>query len=221
MLATNHLCGDFAFVRYRWTKEEQRRFQQFALPPKYAHELPADVEMVLLPVYSQHAEAYYHGPNMRPRQYRRLDSCKLNRLIIWYIGGPDLAKQPLTPAVIPSEDLLPTAAQRAIFRDNLAVNHNQGDFDNKTPTLSSLMSTGLFAADYAVGNEGVISTKAGGWRALWNLLHNGFLGLSPLQHPTGFERDPATFRCSMKVANQLLADQHSGHGDLHEVLDDD
>ena len=207
IFARNHPMCDFAYCRYNWTANEAEAFLRHAEPPLPAHKLPSGVDLLLLCYYVGNNEAWIQGPTITPAQFRRLNSCTEPRLVIWDLGGVDTLKQPLAPVVIPSADISPTQAQRSIFAANLTVREANKRTAN-SPTVSSLLNTGLFAAEYAPDTAGPCEYDGNDWSTLWKLLEH-WTQSEPLQHPKGLKRDPETYRCSLRKAHQRLVQQHS------------
>lgn len=208
MLARSHLLGDFGFCRYAWSSEESTNFLTHFRLPKTAQQLPCETEIVPLYYFTQHAEAAYSGPNVRPRHFRRLDASSQPRLTFWDLGGPDVsdARIPIRLAVVPTEDIMPDAAQRAIFQRNLE--RGQGQLEEKNPNLSALLDSGLFAGEYGVGLGGPLPyDDRSSWESIWELL-NAFTLLPPVRHPTSKVRDPQKYRISLRMTHQRLLHQH-------------
>ncbi|KAK5703512.1 hypothetical protein LTR17_022024 [Elasticomyces elasticus] len=203
-LATNHPEGDVAFCRYQWTSAESKMFITTRRPPLVAHHLPPDAELVPLCYYTQYAESSHQGPMLRARQFRRLDSCKGSRLVIWDLGGHDTSAQPWMPVVIPTDDIRATASQQQTL-------HRALDERTNTPLVAAVLATGLRASEYAVRQQGPEVYRQAAWGAMWESLFS-FLALQPTEHPAGKLRNPSAFRRTMQALNQTLADQHSYDG---------
>ena len=78
--------GDYIFVPYRWRKAEQQAYLEssrpISPPPKSIDHLPDVAPGVPIYYYARDRECDSAGPNLTPAQFRRLNSCQDNRLII-------------------------------------------------------------------------------------------------------------------------------------------
>ena len=201
--------ADIGYSRYSWTSSQRDAYFAKGQPPICAHHLPPETEFVPICYYTQHAECYYQGPMLRPRQFRRLDSCRESRLILWDLCSADMSDDSPPPVLIPSDDISPTQAQEKIFSDAFAAPKAA----IKTPLLSALLSTGLFASDYKVPQADPRRKAASDWSSVLELLDQ-FLSIQEFEHPAGFVRDPQNYRQTIRAANQRLLGQHL-HNDLH------
>lgn len=216
VLATNHLFGDLGYTRYTWTSAEQQRFLQDGTPPQYCHSLPSGVEIIPICFYTQHAETGFQGPNLRSAHYRRLNAHSQCRLVVWDIGSVDTVVRPMRLAVIPSEDLQPSEEQRTLMVNNHVL------ADRKpAPNVSSILSTGLFTAEYGVGSGGemAFAETTDYDSSLWQLL-NSFTLPEPLAHPAGMVRQPQLYRCTLQKAHQELEREHRQQQERGEDQDD-
>ncbi|KAK3698133.1 hypothetical protein LTR37_017091 [Vermiconidia calcicola] len=200
MLATNDPSGDFGYCRYRWTKEERDAFLSEGRVPRYAHELPENTPIIPICYYSQYAECGYQGPMVRPRQYRRLDSSRFLRLVAWDLGGHDTRDELATPIIIPTDDLLPTEAQRATFE--LALRKK-----TSTPLLSALFKTGKYPVEYAASHVGMTSYSEANWNDVVELLDHFTLN-EPFEHPPSCHRMSMDYQHTLQSIQQQLFHQH-------------
>ena len=205
ILANNHPMGDFGFASYEWTSQEQEEFMNIGVPPKTVDDLPGLTPVVPICYYTRHSESTFRGPNLTAPQFRRLNSCGNHRLIIWNLWGPDETEQLCPLVVIPSEDLCPTKAQRKLFAENLKVEKVTKQI-SRQPWISSLLSSGLFAADYVVGNRGPWVFAGNDWHEVWELF-KAFASWSRLQFPEGRVRDPALYRCALRDIHERLLEE--------------
>lgn len=199
------------YLRYAWSRDEQQAFLADGIPPRAAHDLPPDTEVIPIIYCTQYAETSFNGPNIRPSQYRRMNSCAEHRLVVWDLGGPDTAARSLMPAVIPTDDIQPSSSQATALKHNVTIKKGAGKprEKNENPTLSALLNSGLFCADYAVGNEGPLcyAKAMQSWSTVLDLLDR-FTELSPFEHPTGFLRQPEEYRHTLQAMNQRLHEQY-------------
>jgi hypothetical protein len=199
--------GDYVFSRYRWREQEQSDFlnstRPVSSPPKTLDHLPNVTPVVPIYYYARDRECGSAGPNLTAAQFRRLNSCSNNRLIIWNLWGPDEISRPLPLIAIPSEDLCPTRAQRGLFAKELAERKTE-DFSARTPHISNLLTTGLSAAEYSVGNSGPLVYEGHSWGKVWELLDKS-TQRTHLEHPRGHMRNPATLRCPLWKLHERLA----------------
>lgn len=204
---------DFGICRYTWTTEEQRIFQQYQRPPKFLHDLPSSVELVPIVYYTRYVESSYFGPNVTPFEFQRLDSATANRLVIWDLGGPDTADPIL--AIIPSLDIQPTAAQRKVFEENRA---ERGVWTAKTPTLSSLLDTGLHVGEYVVGSY-TPPMNSVDWDDVWTFLFRftgSAAGVEQFEHPVKHRRAASHYRITICEALTHAAWEFA----YHAAMDD-
>lgn len=96
---------------------------------------------------------------MRAAQFRCLDASPEPQLIVWDFGRPETATRPLRLAVVLSDDMQVSVEQRAVFARNLALNKSRGDRNERNPSVSALLNTGLFLGEYAVGTGGPLAYK--------------------------------------------------------------
>lgn len=69
--------------------------------------------------------------------------------------------------MVPSSDIRPTEAQREIFRSNFG--RNQDEWGVNTPSLSSVLCTGLHAAEYTIADEPFSGCL---WGEAWSLFRD-------------------------------------------------
>jgi hypothetical protein len=213
-LATDHPMADYSFIRYQWKEHERADFlnstQLVPPPPETLDHLPGVAPGVPIYYYARNRECSSAGPTLTPAQFRRLNSCHNNRLVIWNIWGPDEADHPLPLIAIPTEDLCPTPAQRELYAKKLAERET-GDFPGRSPTISHLLTTGLSAAEYSVGHGGPLVYEGPNWGAVWEFLIK-FTQRARLEHPKSHLRDPATLRCPLWMMHERLAQD-----DVHRI----
>lgn len=132
---------------------------------------------------------------------RRLDSCSQKRLIVWDLAGPDAVDNPVL-AVVPSEDIRPTASQRQKLAENAQKNVKW----TQMPSLSAMLSQGFRLSEYCIG-QGPQAWLEGTWAAdMWELL-DAFASQAQVCHPPGRAILTPEYRLPMKSANQILANQ--------------
>jgi hypothetical protein len=156
--------------------------------------------------YTRDRECTYDGPCLTSAQFRRLDSTNRPALACWDLWGSD-DDGPTPLVVVPTEDIRPTAHQRKLLSDNAGLDKAR-EFGARTPWVSHVLSTGLFASDYIVGGRGPLSYVAAPWGDVWRLLQD-FSSQNPaVEHPKGFIRDVTRYR----------SPQSEIHGDLIRQL---
>ena len=154
--------------------------------------------MVPVYYYVKDLECDFRGPNVTAAQFRRLNSCRNHRLIVWNLWGPDEPDQPRPLIVIPSEDLRPVHEQRALFKRNLEKENNDGTFAERTPLVSSLLSTGFLASDYKIDSQGPLEYDDGSnWGQVWRFFEQFLSPQMQPQHPKGVIRNGALYRCPL------------------------
>lgn len=205
ILANNHPVGDFGFASYEWTSQEQEDFMGSGILPKTVDDLPGLTPIIPICYYTRYSESTFRGPNLTAPQFRRLNSCGNHRLIIWNLWGPDETEQLCPLVVIPSEDICPTKAQRKLFAENLEVEKATEQI-SRQPWVSCLLNSGLFAADYVVGNRGPSVYAGNDWCEVWELF-DAFATGSQLQFPEGRVRDPALYRCALRDIHERLLEE--------------
>ena len=209
VLATDHPMGDFGFLRYKWTQSEQLAYSQSGISPKTVNDLPAYTPIIPIYYYVKDLGCDFRGPNLTAPQYRRLNSCRDHRLIIWNLWGPDEVNRQCPLVAIPSEDLCPTQEQRALFLRNLDMENNSGKFAERTPLISSLLNTGLLAADYTIYSQGPLNYHGDGadWSEVWKFFER-FTQQSQLQHPRNCIRNSALYRHTLCKLNTRLVQEY-------------
>lgn len=213
--ATNHPLGDLGFTRYSWSTGEQEAWLHKRRMPAANHHLPPDIEQLALCYYTQDAECRSHGPQVRARQFRRLDSTNQARLILWDLGGRDAVDISLLPVVIPSDDITASSDQRELFRHGLTAKPNER---KDMPLLHSLLRTGLYPSEYAIMRENTWKPERDPWLVMLDFLDR-FLETSPIMHPDGHQRSPASYRHSLEYIHQSLVEQQIQEGPGVVTLD--
>lgn len=198
VLSRNHPIGDMWFCRYRWSSPEVQDWLGRGRPPQFAHSLPSLMVGIGICYFARHRETSFLGPPLTAAQFRRLNSCAKNRLLVFDLGGPDGA---LTPVILPSDDLTYTEEQRRIFTANLGLKKHIDEWEAKTPHMSSLLKTGLFLSEY-LPPSGLGSQDARVWQLLTTFVQH-----QPFQHPHGFQRNPDMYRCSIRTTNEMLVSE--------------
>lgn len=198
--------SDFGFTPWLWTDEEQQQSFRSGLPPKTIDQLSPYAPIVSIYYLVRYLECTHEGPELTAALFRRLNSCDNNRLMIWDLWEPDASR--LCPlAVVPSEDIRLTATQRDLMRENLKVDKNKGERAKTEPLVSHTLSSGLIAAQYAVGNQGACVYESNDWveSKIWELLHS-FTKQGTLQHRENRQRDCASYRCPLWKVHKRLAE---------------
>lgn len=204
MLSRNHPLGDFAYTRYRWSKKEQEAYKTYYRPPQFLHTLPADLDVIPIIYYTRLQECSHSGPSVTASEFRRINSCSRKRLIIWDLGGADTAgTAPL--AVIPSEDVRVSEAQRVVFQTNFGMKSDV--WKVKTPTLSALLCTGLHAGEYGLSSGGPLAFCEDGWKRIHKFLES-LTRSDIVEHPHGVQRDTFSLRCTVRDLHQRLVLEH-------------
>lgn len=156
-------------------------------------DLSAHTSIVPFYFYAKDLECDFRGPNLTPPQFRRLNSCLDRRLVIWNFWGPDRFSRLGPLVIIPLEDIRPTDEQRAFFWRNLPKHCEEEIFNEgttkfvRTPLLTYLLCTGLFAAEHTVGHQQpyTIDEDGNSWDQIWEFFMH-FAQLSPnmdMEHP--------------------------------------
>lgn len=214
ILATNHPEGDFGFLRYVWTLAEQHAYIQSGIPPKTIDDLSAFTPIVPIYYFVKDLECDFRGPNLTAAQFRRLNSCSDNRLILWNLWGPDEPDRLCPLVVISSEDLRPTKEQRALFSRNLNMENNSGKFVERTPLISSLLNNGFLASHYTIHTQGSLIYHGDGndWGEVWSFFER-FTRSQQSEHPKGHIRDSASYRHPLcKLHTRLVKEHMSTNG---------
>ncbi|GAB7356119.1 hypothetical protein MBLNU459_g6719t1 [Dothideomycetes sp. NU459] len=223
VLARDHPLGDFGLCRYRWMESERTTFLATGRPPATAHELPADTPICPIYYFTRDGESSFRGSGIRSTHFRRLNSCQEKRLIVWDLAGQDGKVRPLVPIVMPSEDVRPVEAQRAVFSAWLDPVKRRKGFE-VTPSISAVLDRPFFASEYGVGGGGPMVYDGTDWSGLWRLLM-GFTLPQTLSHPPGVVRDPAEYRYALSRLHQRLFEEQFQNyfqaGDRPEDDDDD
>lgn len=203
VIATKHPFGDFGYARFKWTTAEKERFLTDGRPPVTMDDLPPDSCIIPISYYSRYVESSYNGPNVTAAQFRRINSCNAHRLLVWDMAGFDTMDRHMIPALIPSEDVRPTEAQRQRFARNAGLQNSQ-----LTANITGLLHTGRYASEYALGNGGPAVWDGADWGEVWALL-DSFLGVEPVEHPTGIFRNPAEYRHTVRAMNTRLSEEQA------------
>ena len=164
-----------------------------------------------MPTVAVYFFAEYHspdGPILTAPQFHRLNSCYEKRLIIWdfFLSDPNShshLKYPL--AIVPSEDLGPTEAQRLLYQRNLEVDKKRVD---NLPRLNHLLRDRRRFHDYMVGPRGPEAYDCDNWGDdTWQLLM-GFTQLGPVEHPRGAVRASASHHIPLwRIHERLMLEQ--------------
>jgi hypothetical protein len=101
-----------------------------------------------------------------------------------------------------------------LFERNLALDKTKGR-DQTNPSLSATLNTGLYAAEYSVGDGGPLAYDSEPWGKIWELLDR-FTGLEEFEHPVDHVREPSHFRHTIKDALQRLHEQYR-HGQPEDL----
>ncbi|KAG9693647.1 hypothetical protein KCU95_g3200, partial [Aureobasidium melanogenum] len=203
VLSSDHPCGDFAFCRYKWTDVERETYLTHGRTPRAAHHLHAIAPMVPIYLYSRHAGCSFEGPNLKPAVFRRLNACAVPSIMAWDLVGPD-SLQSTPPILIPSEDMGITERQYQVFAKESEVKF--GDHIGYTPSLSALLNSGRFAAEYSVAKVGPLVYGHNVWGEVWRVL-NAFAGVDEFEHPAGMKRQPSVYRQPLRALHQQLAQE--------------
>ncbi|SMY28929.1 unnamed protein product [Zymoseptoria tritici ST99CH_1A5] len=192
--------GDFGLALYRWSRSEQDMWRRYHRPPQFLHTLPPGLEMVLLTYSTRHRECSYEGPSVTAAEFCRINASADNRLLIWDLGGADTTL--LT--MVPSSDIQPTEAQRKVLRSNLGLRSNE--WRTNTPSLSSMLRTGLQASQYAIGTD-VFSSKCS-WGDVWRGLYEFAAADQAVEHPAGHFRTAAAYRHTITHVLTAIMQEH-------------
>lgn len=219
-LPRNHAFGDFGYCRYRWTSTEEHNFREYGIPPQVLHDLSPHVELLCICFYTRDIECTYTGTMLTYPEFRRLDSTHVHRLTIWDLGGADAIRRPLPLAMIPSDDIRPTASQRAKFEANKT--RKSDVWSLPTPTLGALLNSRFHPAEYTLSNGGPLAFAADIWNDLLDQMDR-FTGFDAVEHPrnSGSIREPVTYRHAVQSINQRQVREHARKGALDEGLYDD
>lgn len=211
-MSSEHPVGDFVFTRFTWTSQDQDKYARTGSPPLTISDLPGLKAVLPVCYYSRDLECTFMGPELTQANFRRLNSCRQNRLVVWNLTGADDLDRP-SLAVVPSEDIGPTAGQRTKLSKK--VNKKQ-EFSERMPTISSTFNTGLYASDYAVGPAGPLAYSGGEWDDIWELLDR-FTREPTVQHPEGRPRNTASYMQPLWQTHKRLVQEDDR--DLEEPRD--
>ncbi|CZT16407.1 uncharacterized protein RCC_02250 [Ramularia collo-cygni] len=199
-LSRSSSSGDFGFILYEWSQPDQDMWRRYQRPPQFMHTLPPAVEMILITYYTRHEECSYQGPPVTAAEFCRINASKDNRLLIWDIGGADTTML----ALIPSNDIRPTEAQREKFRSNFGLSAEE--WKASTPVLSSLLCTGLQAGEYTISGD--LFSCGCSWDRVWRALHK-FAAEDVVEHPPRRLRQAPDFRYTVThVLSRLVCEHH-------------
>ena len=160
----------------------------------------------------------YRGSGPTSPQFRRLNSCRNHRLIVFNIWGSDERGVFRPIVVLPSKDLALSQAQRELHARNLQVNKHK-DRTVRVPFLSYQLNSGMWAAEYAVGAHGPLIYDGGNWVAQFLALLDGLTACQPAQHPPSTTRQPHEYRILLhdlheKYIVDTLENAHHQSSDL-------
>ena len=214
VLASEHPAGDFAFLPYRWTAREQTAWFGKGIPPQNLSTVPGHTPIVTMYYYTRDTECTADGTAFTPAQFRRLNSCSTNRLLIYDLWGPESGRVVSPLCLIPTEDIRPTGLQRELFQvklrrkqqDNLGKRQQVSTMD-KTPWIPYLLHNGCCIADYMLDNRGPRIYEGNNWNDVFSLVHQ-FSGVSSFEFPKGFPRNPPIYRYPLWRVHALLAATH-------------
>lgn len=191
----------------RWSQEEVTMYWENGKPPRTLDDLPADMPMVTLYYFARGIHYTASGPTFTAPQFRRLNGCRGNRLIIWDIWASDEGNPSYPLIVIPSEDVGPSAAQRSIYQRNLERDTKKSR-EETSPRLPYLLRDGHLTSDYVVGRRGPDAYDGDLWSAIW-FLGWKFTQCSSIEHPAGCFRRPQFYRVPLRrVHERLVVEQN-------------
>ena len=171
-------------------------------PPRTLDELPADMPMVTLYYLARGIQFTASGPTFTAPQFRRLNGCRENRLIVWDIWASDAGNPPHPLIIVPSQDVGASAAQRSLYLRNLEIDKKTSR-EEPLPRLPYLLRHGRLTSDYVVGRRGPDAYDGDLWSAIW-LLCWKFTQFSSIEHPTGCFREPQLYRIPLRRVHERL-----------------
>jgi hypothetical protein len=210
VLSRDHPMGDFAFCRYRWTPEEVHAYYAYKKPPCTISTLPADTPAVPLHIFTKNKEGTFRGPSISAREFRRLNSCRNPRLLVFdmfSLEGRDIFGPLL---VIPSEDMQPTAEQRTLYKENLQTDHSH-EREERGYLIAEQLHTRCLTTDYTTSATGpMVFEPNNHWDEMWELLYK-FTGVDTFLHPhcLGLNRYPGHYRVTVQELHQRLVEEHA------------
>ena len=191
----------------RWSQEEVTRYWKNGKPPRTLDDLPADMPMVTLYYLARGIKFTATGPTFTAPQFRRLNGCRENRLIIWDIWASDAGNPPHPLIAVPSEDVGASAAQRSLFQRHLEIDKRKSRGES-LPRLPSLLRDGRLTSDYVVGQRGPNAYHGDLWSTIW-LLCWKFTQSSSIEHPPGCLRESRLYRIPLwRVHERLIVEQN-------------
>ena len=197
--------GDFAFCDRIWLEAEAVRYLEDGTPPTTLDSLPPDMPMTLIYCFAREVPFNSSGPVLTLPQFRRLDSCHQNRLLIWDLWAPDDRDPPHPLIVIPTEDLGPTDAQRLQYQRHAALKKG-GIRAHDLPRIPHLLRHGRVTSDYVLGPRGPRVYETSPWDHMWDLCLQ-FARRSP-EHPSGSSRCGASYRHPLSTIHERLVREH-------------
>jgi hypothetical protein len=212
--------GDFVFCRFVWTPQQQQIFiksNEVAPPPPLRLDaLPAFTPTIPMYYFVRAQECTSTGPALAASQFRRLNSCRNNRLTIFDLFGPDEPGDSVPLALIPSIDLCPTASQRSeIFEHNLGLGLEKAKRFKPTALVSHVLNTSYYTGEYVVGGGGPLSYQGQSWSQIWEFL-NCLTGSQQFEHPEGRTHHPASLSTPLWKVHERLA-QEDAERDLESI----
>lgn len=211
VLSSAHPMGDLAFCRYRWTSEEQEAFLFHKQIPCTISELPATTAVVPFFLYTRTREMTTRGPSLTASEFRRLNLCSQDRLLVFDVFGNDNFGMCTPLLVVPSDDVRPTANQFAVYAANNSKNKHE-EFEGRVPLLAELLHTSLNPMDYAISTGGPLLFEANStpWIELWTTFEK-IAGLEDFTLPRGstIRRQPTTYQVKLQELHQSLVDRHA------------
>ncbi|EMD95255.1 hypothetical protein COCHEDRAFT_1201645 [Bipolaris maydis C5] len=209
VLSRSSSLADFAFCRYTWTTEQQRRFAEDQQVPCTISELPRHTSVIPLLVYSKTRESTSRGPSITATEFERLDASSSHRILIFDLFGSEGRNMYSPLLAVPSNDLSPTQEQRNLFYSNKGKHKNE-EFEERVPLLAELLHSGHTPMDYVLSSKGplLFEPELNPWGELWQLLDQ-ILGLDSFSHPPAHKRCTTSYRVSIQEIHQGLADKHA------------
>lgn len=207
VLSNQHPVADFVYCRYKWSTQDQIEFSQHGKLPLTLSDLTGAKPVLPICYHVRDLECTYQGPEVSSSTFRRLNSCRHDRLLVWNLTGPDDLHRPAPLTVIPSEDLCPTMSQRVKLSKNLNINKKETHAE-RTPSLSSMLRSGLYASEYRVQSLGPLAyqKQETHWDALWALFDR-FTKAESLEHPKGRVRDPKAYMQPLWMLHERLVQE--------------
>lgn len=198
--------GDFGFLRFAWTSQQQQAFLTRGIPPKTITDLPPQTCIMPLYYYARDLECHFNGPAVTQAHFCRVNSQSVSRLFIWDLWGRDGVDHSTPLTVFPSEDVRPTQNQRDLYANNMHNDYNK-QRSVRAPLVTHFFSTGLYASEYVVGSQGPLAYDGNDWSEIWHLLHR-FACSNLVEHPNGYVRHAALYRHPLLHFHQCLVKEH-------------